>query len=424
VEAVATVEATAEPIRVRREKLRSPKHFQGTTQRVCAPEETLERIRPLARLAGVTRTADITGLDRIGIPCTLAIRPNARSLVGSSGKGTTTIAATVSGLMEAIEIHHAEETQLVPFVATHAELVDGGIALSPFESLPVAKHGCLRPDLPVEWVWGWDIARQVEAAVPFASVHLRGRGMSGAAMRGQWFQTSSNGLASGNSLLEAIMAGMNEVIERDAVTLHRLRLRLAPGSACLVDLGGFGQPAVGALVERCRAADVYVLVHDITSDIGLPTYRATLVDARAPHAGAFGGYGSHLDPEIAMIRAITEAVQSRAVIIAGSRDDLFTIEHLRNRLLDNVSVREQRLGQPVAYGPPRVSEATATFEEDIAIVIRKLARVGLDRVIVVDLSVPEFGIDVVRVSVPGLEGHSKFPFYAPGERARHLAAAA
>jgi ribosomal protein S12 methylthiotransferase accessory factor len=47
--------------------------------------------------------------------------------------------------------------------------------------------------------------------------------------------------------------------------------------------------------------------------------------------------------------------------------------------------------------------------------------VGIDHVIVVDLTHDEVGIPVVRVIVPGLEGCSLLPNYSPGRRAHAYA---
>jgi YcaO-like protein with predicted kinase domain len=410
----------APPIVVGGTPLSASKGFMGTTQRVCSPEETLARITPLAPLAGVTRVADITGLDRIGVPVTLAIRPNARTLVGSSGKGTTEVAATVSGLMEAIEIHHAEYPDLRPELHTHRALEQSGAAVAPVSRLPLSRRAAFSPDRPLEWVWGWDLIGQVEAPVPYATVHLsERRRFTGRALRDSVFQASSNGLASGNHPLEAIAAALYEVIERDASTLDRIRegLGRAPDP---IDLDRVPWPAVGELVERCRSADLVLHVSDITSDIGVPVYRATLLDAQR-HTGVYGGYGAHLDPAVAMVRAITEAIQSRVVIIAGSRDDLFTLEHLRNRRLDDDrSFADRLFGQATARPPERESTAADSFEADLARVLSLLRAQGLHRAVVVDLGRPEFGLDVVRVLVPGLEGHAKFSFYAMGERARRV----
>src|SRR5690349_5920121 len=84
---------------------RTPKLQFG---RGVPPEETLERIRPLMPLAGITRVADVTWLDTIGIPVVMVVRPNARSLSVAQGKGLNIIAARVSGIMESLECFHAE----------------------------------------------------------------------------------------------------------------------------------------------------------------------------------------------------------------------------------------------------------------------------------------------------------------------------
>ena len=406
-------------------ELTAPKRFQGTTHRVCSPRDTLARIQPLAGSAGVTRVADITGLDRIGIPVTLAIRPNARSLVGSSGKGTSLLNATVSGLMEAIEIHHAENPSLAVERHTHRSLESAGVPVAPAARLPLSRLSTFTVDVELPWTWGWDIARGVATAVPYQTVHLAGpRASAGpGVLRDSMFQVSSNGLASGNHPLEAIAAGLYEVVERDAVTLDRIR-ESSGEPPDLIDLDAVPWAAVAELVAQIRAAGADVLVGDITSDIGIPTYRATLLD-RQRNVGAYGGFGTHLDPAVAMVRAITEAVQSRCVIIAGSRDDLFTAEHERNRRLDDAArYDERRRHEATARPPERESAATDSFEGDIALVLARLDAAGLDQAIVVDLGLADFGLDVVRVIVPGLEGHAKFSFWTPGERGRRALAAA
>src|SRR5256885_17117434 len=100
------------PVRFLGTDCRAAKGFVETTHRTCPPEETLERIRPLLPTAGITRIANITGLDRIGIPIIQAMRPNAPTLANSSGKGFTVAAATVSAAMEGIELHFAEQFPL------------------------------------------------------------------------------------------------------------------------------------------------------------------------------------------------------------------------------------------------------------------------------------------------------------------------
>src|SRR5690348_13948976 len=67
--------------------LASDKTYLCGTHRTVEPEETLRKTIPLMPAMGITRIANITGLDRIGLPVVLVTRPNSRSLAVSQGKG-------------------------------------------------------------------------------------------------------------------------------------------------------------------------------------------------------------------------------------------------------------------------------------------------------------------------------------------------
>src|SRR4051812_32950415 len=88
---------------------RVPKAFRQGTHRAASPAETLARVRTLMAQMGITRLGNVTGLDRIGIPVAVAVRPNSRSVSVSQGKGLDWEQAMASALMEACEGFHAEE---------------------------------------------------------------------------------------------------------------------------------------------------------------------------------------------------------------------------------------------------------------------------------------------------------------------------
>ena len=92
------------------------------THRTVPPQETLARVTPLLAEMGITRIANITGLDLIGIPVVMACRPNSRSIAVAQGKGLDLAAAKVSAVMEAVETFHAERVALPLRLATYAEL--------------------------------------------------------------------------------------------------------------------------------------------------------------------------------------------------------------------------------------------------------------------------------------------------------------
>src|SRR5262245_28413269 len=127
-------------------------HSLGT-HRLVPPGETVERVRAVMGEMAITRIANVTGLDRIGIPVIMVCRPNARSIAVSQGKGLDLAAATASGLMESIETFHAEQidrplklASLVDLVATHSVIDVAG--------LPRAAADRFHEHLAILWIEG------------------------------------------------------------------------------------------------------------------------------------------------------------------------------------------------------------------------------------------------------------------------------
>lgn len=390
---------------------RADKGFMHGTHRTVAPEETLARVREVAPKVGLTRLADITGLDRIGIPTVVGYRPNAPTLAVSGGKGFTTAAAMVSAGMEAIEIWHAENIPCSVFYESFDTLSRADLTMAR-DSLPLTRHSLFDPSRPEPWVWGWDLLRERQVAVPCACVDMGGSGLP-EGRRWMPFAAGSNGLAGGNHLLEAITAALLELAERDAVACCHM---VDGGFGSRVDLGTVGDPLVRSLIDRFDAADVDAFLFDSTVDTQIPTYTALVADRLDASLGMYRGYGAHLDPSIAMVRALTEAAQSRLLLIAGSRDDYFSRDQKMNRLFS--AKRHQGLESVpcTADANHHVNGATSSFECDLSVLLERFTAAGLQSVIVVDLTHPDIGIPVARVLVPGLEGYL-FDHYQPGKRA-------
>ncbi len=396
--------------------LRSPKLWRATTHRACSPEQTLRRIEPALASAGVTRLADITGLDRVGVTVVTATRPNAKSLAAAAGKGFDTVAATVSACMEAIELHHAENAEVAVEVGSSRSLARRANVIDAAR-LPLVRSSVWTPDAMLPWTIGFDLVAQRDTLVPLELVCLPNQEVPLLRAGGHLFQAGSNGLASGNSFLEALCAALYEVIERDAHALANFAEAELGEPAARVDVTALDYPLVVDLRERLRASGQHLVVRDVTSDIGVPCYTALILDALERNVGAHAGYGCHLDPQIAMIRAITEAVQSRAIYIAGARDDLYTLEFRRWKRGDTATSAQRLLEAAAPQAPTRADGSGDSFEADVATLLARLAAVGCDEVVVVDLSSKEFSIPVVKVIVPGLEGYADFANYAPGARA-------
>jgi len=392
------------------------KTYRRGTHRTCAPDETVARLRPLMAAFGITRVANLTGLDRTGVAVVMVCRPNARSSAVFHGKGIDLAAAKASGLMEAIETWHAEHVERLPLRLGSVTDLRTTNALADVDGLPRTPASRFHLDLPILWVEGIDLIGGDPVWLPFEMVHANATvNLPGSGC----FAASTNGLASGNQFLEAVSHGLCEVIERDATSLwHRSSAAVQDRSR--VDLATVGDEFCRAVLDRLEQSDLNVAIWEITTDLGVPAFQCLVVD-RTGEVGHIGdGAGCHPTREIALLRALTEAVQVRTTYIVGSRED---IEHsdYQPAILEARGRRARALMRPVDR--MRDFEASGrfvfdAFETEVAWLLDRLRSAGIRQAIAIDLTRRELGVPVVRVVVPGLEGSDHHAGYVPGPRAR------
>lgn len=365
---------------------------------------------------GITRVADITGLDRVGIPVAIAIRPRARSVSVSQGKALDLSAAKVAALMEAIEVWHAENVDAPLRLASIAEMRATGRACA-IDRLPVAARR-RRESTRALWIEGRDLVSGATKLVPFEMVHADyappvkpGHG---------FFPASTNGLASGAAPDDAIRAAICELIERDALSLWHRR-PLAERSLSRLDLSTVDDPDCLQACRLIEAAALSLAVWEVTSDIGIAAFLCLVTDSRAGDGHVGLGSGAHPDGAVALLRALTEAAQTRLTYISGARDDLdaeeFTaLGHAGKRHMAEALLRA---------GPPqrafRHMESGATAADDVRLLLERLKARGMEEVIIVDLGRPGSDLFVMRAIVPGLEAPHDEPDYVPGPRALAIA---
>jgi len=399
------------------------KGFRAGTHRAIDPRETIERARSHLAAMGITRVANVTGLDRIGIPVVMVCRPNSRSLAVSQGKGRDLDAAKASGLGESIEAYHAERITLPLRLATYTELRESAAALDPMQ-LPRTRSSLYHADLPILWIEGRDLLRHEAVWVPFELVHFHYTLPQPTA--NGCFAATTNGLASGNTLAEAASHAICEVIERDAITLWPFR-DAGERRARRIDPATIDDPACLEILARYEAAGIDVQVRDLTTDVGLPVIRCSIAE-RSPDpwrpSPSYAGTGCHPAREIALMRALTEAAQNRLTVISGSRDDVDRVAFDRYLHPDTAARAQARHARDTVSGRAFgsvPSVAAETLDADVELELRHLRDAGVDRVALVDLTRPEIGWPVVRVVIPGLEGIGELPGYLHGPRAAALA---
>ena len=369
---------------------------------------------------GITRVANVTGLDRIGIPVVMVCRPNARSLAVSQGKGLDLDSAMVSGLMEAAELHHAEHIALPLKFGSLVEL-DALHRVVDVNRLPLVAGSLFSPDLAMLWIEGLDLLSGETCWVPFESVHTNftlpyppGSGC---------FDNSSNGLASGNSYEEALCHAICEIIERDATALWN-RLDADQRSLSGLDLDSVDDARCLDVLARLEQAEFGVTVWETTSDVGIPAFFSLIRDMRdsTNHHGI--GAAAHPARSEALLKSLIEAVQVRTTYIVGARDDLSPDEYsAKGRATKRAMAKRLLAGhKPLRRMANIAGHAFATATERLHFLLDRLRTVGAGEVVAVDLGKEELGIPVVRVIVPGLEGPDDHAGYVPGERARRAKA--
>jgi ribosomal protein S12 methylthiotransferase accessory factor len=281
---------------------------------------------------------------------------------------------------------------------------------NPARLLPIGAT--LPRDRDIAWLRGFRLLDGAEQMVPLEVASMSGeeRDLPGRCQ-------NTNGLASGNTLDEAVFHGLCELVERDAASLWSLmdmdekrRRRVAPAA--------FPDPMVSRLAARFSRAGLQLGLFDQTTDLGLPTMLAVSVstlDGQVRRFDVAAGSGTHPNPSRAALRAITEAAQSRITFIAGARDDIDP---------DHYRLPGAPEAQDLMSAVPRRTEHRYTSHGGalpaaamLASTVQRLADCGIDDLVNVPLDQGDMDIRVARVLSYRLEDRFPNSNWRPGPRA-------
>ncbi|HEY2250853.1 MAG TPA: TOMM precursor leader peptide-binding protein, partial [Planctomycetaceae bacterium] len=337
----------------------------------------------------------------------------------SSGKGTTDIQARASGLCEGLERHSGVFQGDEPrHTARLSDLGEAGIDLrecllfseqqyrqrdatnarpSRFNFVPHPFD----PQAKIEWSPVWSLTRQEVRYLPTAFCYYD----YPLARDQRYCAACSNGNAAGNTLEEAVLQGFLELVERDSVALWWYNRINRPG----VDLDSFQEPYLRQVVDCLAAHEREMYVLDLTSDLEIPVFaawsRRTAAGAKAADGAEqiMFGFGSHLDPKIALLRAVTEMNQMLSYMLQATPDKVYsdqvtdqeTVHWLKTATLEN-----QPYLAPAAAAPRRfLTDYQPVLNDDVTEDVfhcqRLVERLGLE-MLVLDQTRPEIGLPVVK----------------------------
>lgn len=371
-------------------------------------EVTHGRARNLAAQLGITRVTEITRLDIVGVPVFASIRPGASpgSLCVNAGKGMSVDEARVGAYMEAIEFAFAEfgrstlnvRTVPVSEVFEGPDRVDSILDFCPIMGTEIEL------DAAVLCVEATDVRTNEGFLVPCELVYLP---FPEPFQTQRYFSSNSNGLCSGNSILEATVHGLAEVIERDCASFMFVddRSELVAGDTLPSHLQD--------VLRNVHESGLKLYVRFQENVFGMPFFRAIVAERESRDPVYISeGFGCNLSKDIAATRAVCEALQSRLSFIHGGRDDLIK----RYELFAEMSDREradyaQRLQRDVSRRNsiidfkkiPDKSSSVTDLSSALELMLGMLERNGIRRVLRVVFTSPDHPLQVLRVLAPGLE---------------------
>ncbi len=376
--------------------------FEGT-QRVTTPEKTIEKYEPLLKTAGITRITEITHLDRIKIPVFSAIRPTSQGGGVSvyAGKGVGLSQAKASAIMEGFERYSAERQDKDNVLVASIHDI-GGDYIDP-ETLILPRETQQFSSFEIEWSTAFDLIDQKEYYIPTNAIYHPYVPENGCRAL---FKGNTNGLASGNVIEEAILHSMFEVIERDAWSLYELTRK----NSKQIDLNSIKSDLINQLLDKFQNNGIEIRLIDITADIKVTTVLASADDTLTKDAGLLSiGIGTHLDPEIAVLRALTEVAQSRATQIQGAREDTVRADIVRKVGYEKTKKKYKHYfndNKNLINFDSIENRSTGSLKDDINTVVEELKDNGIEHVLYKDLTRPEIGVNVARVIIPTMEVYS------------------
>lgn len=381
-------------------------HRLGSSLRCRPPEHTLAKATALMAGLGISRVTDITRMDRLGLPVYASIRPRGRALHVHAGKGLVPLDAQVGALMEAVEFAVAEPARsdwTAQPMAVGRFLAQFGGHIDLVDFAPILGRKVTLDDVLVTVACA-DVRSGEPVQLPAELVFMPFDDPL------DLFGWSSNGLASGNSVDEATLHGLLEVVERDTLSMHKAR----DGSRWVVPASL--PPPFDRLVDDWRRLGVDTAVRWLPNPFGVHCFHAVLHEPGRLSVHLAAGYGAHPEPGIALSRALCEAAQSRLSHVHGGRDDVvrfyerYETDALRDEKDAALLPRLFEHSQPLDYRELSGIDTTEPIARQLDRMLDALAAAGFGQVFRHRFAVDLGGLAVVKVVVPGCEDAENCPW--------------
>ncbi|QMU78125.1 TOMM precursor leader peptide-binding protein [Streptacidiphilus sp. PB12-B1b] len=412
--------------------------------RACSAKETLDRFGHLVSpVTGVVSSIQrdphappffdcyVSGRNHaVGGANLRQLRAGLRQVSG--GKGTTPLDAEVGALCEALERYsgtlQGDELRIrdsLRGLGDEAVHPDTCQLFDPRQYRDRdrwnASHNALQfvpepfdENAAVDWTPVWSLTEKRQRLLPTGMLYFNQSDSTIEPVAGRRsLRACSNGNAAGSCLEDAVLQGFLELVERDAVALWWYNRTRQPA----VSLDAFADPWTDDLLVGYQRLHRHVWALDLTSDLGIPVFVALSRRTDKAAQDIMFGFGAHLDPRIALRRALTEMNQLLpAAVDALPGGGGYHVDE--PEVLDwwqRATVHNQPYLVPACSAARRPEDfayhGRSDFNEDLADITRLLDERGME-LLLLDQTRPDIGLPVVKVIVPGLRHF--WARFAPG----------
>jgi len=382
---------------------------QDGGSRTISPQQTVDSIKPFVspKTGFITHIAELKDSEQHPVKIyttaffkkpavTSLFTLNNNSFVHSCmGKGVSHPQSQASALCEAIERfsahyqgdeplylykpqqldkRHYNFQQLVPYSTIQYQQFS-----DKYHSDSRLKQAALEyQDEAIHWLPTWSLTQNEQVYLPlthcFANLPFEDDRFA------RWH---SNGCAAGNTVEEAILQALFELIERDATAIWWYNRIDRPA----YDLSNINDDNLQLLDETLAEYDYWVL--DLTHDIGVPVMVA--IGQHKHNSGLSFGFGCHLQSELAAQRALTELCQ--LIPIRDQKDAPFDFDAVVQDSFLFASKQSLTANQDV--------KSSGDIKNDIENIVQKLQSLQLET-LVLNYSREPLPIKAAKVFVPGL----------------------
>ena len=364
--------------------------------KVITPEETLNKAYDVLARCHLDIFKEFVPINILDIPLYFAKGGvdyvNTVHAEHSSGKGFTHKQAQASGLMELIERFSAFSYKY-ELLHTYSEIKDKVPDFKRFFPLLThmpdeAKIITELADIPLHWSYAYNLTKQQNTLIPQIYQDI------------VW----SNGLAAGNTIEEAILQGICEIIERHVVSNIELNKIETP----TITPDSIQNPMAIELINKFKDTNMEIILKDFTLEMEIPTigaigyYKAgeKLVD---DYEWRMIVAGTHTDPLKALLRALTELVQALKSFLHLKKDKQekllkFVDEGIiKSGILTKKAISYIENSSQQTNFDEIKNYAKHDIKDEIEMCVNILAQKGIE-ILVVDMTHSELHIPVVRVA--------------------------